>query len=143
MVNSLAVTLEGGKMKYLRNQVAKLAKINNETLRYYEKNGLIPIPGRKENGYRLYDEETVRRLGLIKHAKACGLTLDETREILNIIYAGNIDYDYIAGFIDKKIEWINKRIGELSSMKEVLDKVKSNIENKVDCPIKNSFPDPE
>jgi DNA-binding transcriptional MerR regulator len=126
-------------MNYLRKQIAKQTGINAETLRFYEKSGLLPVPERTEKGYRLYNEETIKRLELIKHAKACGLTLNEIRETIEILSSDNIDYDSVNQFIGKKIGEIDSRISELNGMKTILNKVKSNIDNHVKCPVKSTF----
>lgn len=126
-------------MKYLRKQLAERTGINAETLRFYEKNGLLPVPERTEKGYRLYNEETIKRLELIKCAKACGLTLNEIRETIEVLSSTNIDYDYIHEFIDKKTSEIDNRIFELNNMKAILNKIRSNIDNHVKCPIKSTF----
>lgn len=124
---------------YLRNQIARLANINVETLRYYEKIGLINTPDRNESGYRMYDNNTLERLEVIKRAKTCGLTLEETKELIEVLYREAIDYTYISKFIDNKIDLIDSKINELNSIKEILNTMKTNISNKVECPLKNSF----
>ena len=55
-------------------QVARLAAVGVETVRFYEKNGLLEEPARRASGYREYDEETVRRLRFIQRAKELGFT---------------------------------------------------------------------
>ncbi|WP_333684803.1 MerR family transcriptional regulator [Enterocloster lavalensis] len=62
---------------YLRGQLAKAARLNKETLRYYENNGLIPPAQRDSNGYRYYPAETLVLLEFISVAKAAGFTLKE------------------------------------------------------------------
>ena len=54
---------------YLRGEIAKMADINVETLRYYEKNKLIPTPKRTEKGYRLYSKDILNILAFIKSAR--------------------------------------------------------------------------
>lgn len=124
---------------YLRNQIARLANINVETLRYYEKIGLINTPDRNESGYRMYNDNTLERLEVIKRAKTCGLTLEETKELIEVLYREAIDYTYISKFIDNKIDLIDSKINELNSIKEILNTMKNNINDKVECPLKNSF----
>lgn len=126
-------------MLYLRNQVAKIANINVETLRYYERNGLIPSPVRDENGYRLYDDNTLEKLQIIKYAKSCGFTLEETKKIIAIVESKVINYSCIVGFIDEKIAEINKKVKHLDNMKMILNKIKSNIDSQTQCPIKTTF----
>ncbi len=126
-------------MMYLRSEVAKLANINVETLRYYEKKGLILIPERNTNGYRLYNDETITRLKIIKYSKACGFTLEEIKEIMLIFDRKELDYTQVTEFIYKKTKEINEKINQLSIMKDILYKIQTNIANKIECPIKNSF----
>lgn len=128
-------------MTYLRNQVAQIANINIETLRYYEQNGIIPSPMRDKNGYRLYDDETIEKLKIIKYAKSCGFSLEETKEILTIVESKDIDYKCIVEFVDKKITDINEKIEHLDNMKVVLNNIKSNISSQIQCPIKTTFKD--
>jgi DNA-binding transcriptional MerR regulator len=68
---------------YLRGQIAKLANINIETLRYYEELGLLSLPQRSESGYRLYSEEVLDRLVFIQNAKSYGFTLKEIQKASN------------------------------------------------------------
>ena len=63
-------------------EVAERAGVNVETLRYYERRGLLPTPHRSPSGHRRYDDETVRFLGAIKEAQAVGFTLAEIAEYL-------------------------------------------------------------
>jgi len=70
---------------YLRGEIAKMADINVETLRYYEKNHLIPIPDRTKKGYRLYPEDTLDILAFIKSAKSAGFTLAQIRAIFSVV----------------------------------------------------------
>ncbi len=72
-------------MQRLRTgQVAKQAGVNVETLRYYEREGLIDAPPRTASGYREYPAETVSRIHVIRRAKALGFTLQEIRDLLSL-----------------------------------------------------------
>lgn len=62
-----------------RGEVADKAGVNPETLRYYERNDLIPTPPRFDGGFRLYDDSYVKRLQFIKRAKELGFTLAEIK----------------------------------------------------------------
>ena len=68
---------------YLRGQIAKMADINIETLRYYEKNQLIPEPERTKSGYRIYHDEILERLEFIKGAREAGMTVQEIRQFFS------------------------------------------------------------
>ena len=127
-------------MIYLRNEVAKIAKINVGTLRFYEQNGLLTSPTRDKNGYRLYDDDTVKKLQNIKYAKSCGFTLEEIKKILAVFENKAINYNSIIKFIDEKINDINQKVDSLNNMKVILDKIKINIDDQSDeCPIKSTF----
>lgn len=63
-------------------QVAEAAGVNIQTMRYYERRGLLPEPGRSPGGHRLYDDQAVTVLRVIKAAQRLGFTLDEVAELL-------------------------------------------------------------
>jgi Zn(II)-responsive transcriptional regulator len=65
-------------------KVAKIAQVSADTVRYYEKEGLLNPIQKSDAGYRLYNDEAVRRLNFIKHAQHCGLSLSEIRELLEL-----------------------------------------------------------
>lgn len=68
-------------------QIGKLATeagVTVQTIRFYERRGLLPEPQRRESGYRLYGEEDLHRMRFIHQAKALGFSLDETREFLRM-----------------------------------------------------------
>ena len=65
-------------------EVARRAGVNVETLRYYERRGLLPEPERLPSGHRRYDEETVRFLRAIKEAQSVGFTLAEIGDYLGV-----------------------------------------------------------
>ena len=67
---------------FLIGDLARQARVNPKTIRYYEQIGLLPPPKREANGYRVYDESDVVRLQFIRHARALDLPLDDIEEIL-------------------------------------------------------------
>jgi MerR family mercuric resistance operon transcriptional regulator/MerR family Zn(II)-responsive transcriptional regulator of zntA len=125
-------------MNYLRGEVAKLAEINVETLRYYEKIKIIPTPIRSENGYRLYSEEVVTILNFIKSAKNVGFSLNQIK-LLFSIGDKNIDIDYIEDMIGKKILEINEKIIDQQNIQSELRQIKENLHKPHVCPLLNSF----
>lgn len=121
---------------YLRNQLAKAAGINIETLRYYEKVGLIS-PKRLENGYRLYSEDAVARLVFIKRAKEAGFTLEEIRQTLTLFdYDMNMEElaDVMAEGIAAKITEMDMRIQRLKEVREVLVEIHEGLKERNVCP---------
>jgi MerR family mercuric resistance operon transcriptional regulator len=65
-------------------EVARAAEVGIETVRFYEREGLIPEPARRRSGYRQYPPDTVRRLRFIRRAKDLGFTLKEIGELLDL-----------------------------------------------------------
>ena len=70
--------------KYTISQVASLAQINRETIRYYEREHLLPEPDRDERGYRCYGENDLKQIHFIKSAQGLGFSLKEISAILSI-----------------------------------------------------------
>ncbi|MEK8126429.1 MerR family transcriptional regulator [Paenibacillus filicis] len=111
----------------LRGQVASLAQIHAETLRYYEKHGLIPAPERTDSGYRLYSEDVLRLLTFIKNAKSCGFTLKEIKKALVQSEAGTISLNDFMSVIDRKVDSLNREIAERERTKLLLSNLKSDL----------------
>lgn len=65
-------------------QLAKRAGVRVDTVRYYERRGLLPVADRLPSGYRTYPVDSARRLGFVRHAQELGFTLDEIRELLTL-----------------------------------------------------------
>lgn len=65
-------------------KVADRSQVSADSIRYYEREGLLKPATKSDSGYRLYTEETVRRIGFIKHAQECGFSLAEIRELLEL-----------------------------------------------------------
>lgn len=124
---------------YLRGEIAKMSGINVETLRYYEKNKLIPIPKRTSKGYRLYTEDTLIILRFIKGAKSAGFTLEQIRNLFSAVNGVNIDLSYVGELIDEKLVEISDKIIELKSVKENLKDIKLNLYKPHECPLCNAF----
>lgn len=124
---------------YLRSEIAKMADINIETLRYYENKGLIPIPKRSSNGYRLYSKEILIILDFIKNAKKAGFTLEQIKNLFSAVDGKNVDLNYLDEFIDKKLMEINQKIVDLQNVKGTLEDIKNNLYKPHECPLINAF----
>jgi len=115
--------------------VAARAGVHRETLRYYERRGLIPPPPRRSSGYRQYPVETVERVRLIKWAQGLGFTLREIAEL------SRIPRDHLRGRTAQvrtraktKIREIDDRIRRLLAMKRRLRAI-TRCRCRGDCPI--------
>ncbi len=126
-------------MKYLTiGQLAKKAGVNIDTIRYYEKQGLIPKPSRRESGYRQYSEDSVKRILFIKRAKELGFSLKEISELLSLRLGSSTTCGDVKKRADIKIAEIGEKIQTLQRMKTALIKlVKACEENRQagECPM--------
>ena len=104
-------------------EVAARAGVNVETLRYYERRGLLPEPSREPSGHRRYDEETVRFLRAIKEAQAVGFTLSEIDEYLRAAKRSRKPSEALRIRMAAKIDEIDLRIAGLQRMREELARV--------------------
>lgn len=101
-------------------QVADAAGVNVETLRYYERRGIIPAPERTLGGHRLYGDDTVTTLRVIKAAQRLGFTLDEVAELLE---AGRHRHGRTGGLqalTESKLAEIDQKIADLQVIREAL-----------------------
>jgi DNA-binding transcriptional MerR regulator len=104
-------------------EVAERAGVNVETLRYYERRGLLPEPERLPSGHRRYDEETVRFLRAIKEAQSVGFTLAEIGEYLRAARRSGSPSEALRIRMAAKIDEIDGRIAGLRRMREELARV--------------------
>ena len=104
-------------------EVAERAGVNVETLRYYERRGLLPAPERTPSGHRRYDEETVRFLRAIKEAQALGFTLAEIGEHLRASRSSRSPSEALRVRTAAKIDEIDARIASLRRMRDELARI--------------------
>jgi DNA-binding transcriptional MerR regulator len=97
--------------------------VNVETLRYYERRGLLPAPERTPSGHRRYDEETVRFLRAIKEAQAVGFTLAEIAEYMRAARRSASPSEALRVRMAAKIDQIDARIAALRRMRDELARV--------------------
>lgn len=119
-------------------EIAKRSGIGVETIRFYEREGLLQEPERRPSGYRQYDESTVERLDYIRRTKELGFTLAEIRELLELSFAAHSHCDHIRQRADTKIADIEEKIRSLQQMKRSLGKIvkRCRAENSAEhCPL--------
>jgi len=103
-------------------EVARRAGVNIETLRYYERRGLLAEPGRTTNGHRAYDEETVRFVRAVKEAQSLGFTLAEIEEHSRLTRRGGAQ-ESIRVRVAEKIDEVDTKIAILHRVREELARV--------------------
>jgi len=119
-------------------EIAKRARIGIETIRYYEREGLLLEPERRPSGYRQYSESAVERLEFIRRAKDLGFTLAEVRELLELSFATQGECDHIRQRAETKLASIEDKIRNLQQMKRSLAKIIRRCQEKnsaEECPL--------
>ena len=104
-------------------QLAQRAAVNLQTIRYYEREGLLPEPPRLSSGYRLYPDSMVRRLRFIKRAQGIGFSLAEIRELLSLRADGRRERTEVRALTQAKIADIDGKIRTLKAMRTVLNRL--------------------
>lgn len=119
-------------------QVAKGAGVVVETIRYYERQGLIEPPPRRASGYRVYPESVIRRLLFIRRAKELGFSLREIKELLSLRQEPAATCSDVKERAQAKMADIEARINDLVKMKEALARLTETCPGKGPlsvCPI--------
>jgi len=100
--------------------VAEQAGVNVQTLRYYERRGLLPRPPRRSSGYREFPDDAVRIVRFIKRAQGLGFTLHEVQELIRLRNDKRRDRARIRAVAEKRVRQIDRKIVELQAMKKAL-----------------------
>jgi len=104
-------------------KVAERAGVNTETLRYYERQGIVPKPSRSQANYRVYSEDTVRRVRFVKRAQELGFSLAEIAELLSLRARRGTSCNAVRERASVKIESIDEKIAALEAMRGALTKL--------------------
>ncbi len=94
--------------------------VHPEAIRYYERRGLLPLPSRGPNGYRLYRPEDLERVEFIKRVQSLGLSLEEIREVMELKYGGNSPCQHVRDLLREKLEAVDRQIGRLGAFRREL-----------------------
>lgn len=123
-------------------QVAKRSGVGIETIRFYERKGVIPKPSRTDAGYRKYDLGIVRRLHFIRRAQELGFSLKEISQLLALRVTPKSNCAEVKKRATAKLDEINSKISDLQRMRTTLQEVTDAcVASKpiADCPILNCF----
>jgi MerR family copper efflux transcriptional regulator len=123
-------------------EVAERGGVNLQTIRYYEREGLLPEPPRLASGYRMFPEDAVRRVRFIKHAQELGFSLSEIKELLSLRLDGRGDSAEVRRLSQAKIAAIEEKIRTLKKMKRVLSELTERCSGcgpTSECPILDSI----
>jgi MerR family mercuric resistance operon transcriptional regulator len=123
-------------------RLARLGGVNLETIRYYEREGLLPRPPRTRSGYRIFPRDAAQRLRFIKRAQHLGFALTEIRELLALRVKQGTKRDQIRARAEAKISDIEQKIQTLSAMKRALARLATQCSGCgpiSECPILESL----
>lgn len=104
-------------------QIGTLSKrtgTNIETIRFYEKIGILAEPPRTESGRRLYDERQVERLSFIRRTRALGFSLDEVRALLALANSRDVDCSEVKDMATRHLDEVTAKIADLRAMQAAL-----------------------
>lgn len=99
------------------SQIASEAGVRTDTIRYYERAGLLPVPDRGPNGYRFYRDSDLERLRFIRGAQRLGLRLRDIRELLAIRDTGSCPCGHTAKLIKKRLADLDSEISSLRKLR--------------------------
>ena len=102
------------------SEAAAQAQVNSQTLRYYERRGLLPEPKRTASGYRAYTTDAVRVVRFVKRAQQLGFTLSDVEELLHLAGGGPDSCDEARRMAQMRIADLQQRISELVLMRDAL-----------------------
>ncbi len=130
MYDAAVAEPEASPRPYLKvSDVGRQTGLSRKALRLYESLGLVEPVERTEAGYRMYDEEALRRIELISRAKVLGLTLAETKEFLHVSEGCcGEHHPALASLVERKLEETERRINELASLRTTLQGVLERLE---------------
>jgi DNA-binding transcriptional MerR regulator len=103
-----------------RSALARLAGVSPDTLRHYEKKGVLPTPPRTANGYRRYPETAVRRVQIIQRALAIGFTLDELARVMAERDAGRAPCRKVYALVTSRLAALEERLVRLLELRDEL-----------------------
>lgn len=126
-------------------EVADGAAVNRQTLRYYERRGLLPPPDRTRAGYRSYPAETVQRVRFIKRAQAVGFSLDDVATLLHLNDGAPDDCPTAHALAMGKVAELDAQIAGLQSVRATLLRLAARCGDPSadECPILDDFDSPE
>lgn len=109
-----------GITTYKTGEVARRANVNKETVRYYEKQDLIPKPDRRRSGYRIFTQRHINQIKFIKRAQQLGFTLSEIKELLELRVDEETSCSEIKEEAKLKYQDVTQKIKDLRQIQETL-----------------------
>src|SRR5215510_404793 len=117
--------------------LSKRAAVNIETIRYYERVGILPKPPRSAGGHRIYGQELLMRLGFVRRSRELGFSLDEVRGLLRLVDGGHYTCSEVKAITLDHLADVRRKIADLRRLERTLAHVAGKCRgSKVpDCPV--------
>ena len=117
--------------------LSKQTGCNIETIRYYERIGLLPKPPRTEGGHRLYEREQIKRLVFIRRSRELGFSLDEIRTLLRLVDGKRYTCQEVKALTEEHLGDIKKKIADLKKLQKTLGEISAQCQGGQvpECPI--------
>jgi MerR family mercuric resistance operon transcriptional regulator/MerR family gold-responsive transcriptional activator of gol and ges genes len=119
-------------------QLAKAASVNVQTVRFYERQGILKPLARKESGYRIYNEDSLKRLVFVRQAKALGFSLREINNLLGLRARSAEHCNKVRAKAADKLKEVRQKIKYLKLLEQTLKTLISKCESRIvsnSCPI--------
>src|SRR5678809_500767 len=104
-------------------ELAELAGVSRDTLRHYERKGVLPRPLRGHNAYRQYPPESLQRVQLVRRALSVGFTLDELARVLKVRDAGGAPCEEVRKLAAQKLLNVQDQLSELTNLRDDLQRI--------------------
>ena len=103
-----------------RGELARRTGVNSETIRYFERIGILSTPQRTEGGHRIYDDGHVRTLSFVRRARSLGFAPDEVRAILDLGGPGKACCAQVQDIAERHLEQVRAKIADLRDIERLL-----------------------
>lgn len=123
----------------LIGRLAKLSGVKPDTIRFYERSGLLPKPSRTASGYRVYDDAALSRMRFIRKAQSLGFSLDEIRRIMSLRGQGKETCRCVIAIAEATLAETEAKLQELSKFKQTLTTNLTRWKQKTRGPIAAEF----
>lgn len=112
--------------------LSRATGVDIETIRYYEKQGLLPAPARRDNGYRDYADSHLERLAFIRHCRALDMPLADVQRLLGFLDEPDAQGHHVDGLIEEQLARVRARLKSLRALEKQLLRLSERCQNRDD-----------
>jgi MerR family mercuric resistance operon transcriptional regulator len=122
---------------FLIGNLSKQSGVNIETIRYYEKIGVMPAPGRNAGGFRIYEPDHLKRLSFVRRGRQLGFSLDEIRSLLRLVDGHGYTCAEVHALMLSHLAEIRRKIRDLRRLQRAMAEMAARCsgESVPECPI--------